>query len=229
MKLKSKVKNHKGKDVPIISSFTQSQREVMMNMYLSSVVCKSESIEVFSIMDVIYKYLNTKDVLVNSINPIIHNTELDKVDTAVDLMHEISRLVNDEELLNRLHDLRVEAYRVKDPIVDKTTRVKGTKLYVSKMNRAILFSFNIDAWRIDISYKIRIGLSDDDITELYDKYDIDNYESVPFKELSKYEFKVEPIDKFLVSVRECNQENSSKQIHVTKNINIENRVIVTYY
>lgn len=228
MKVRSKIKNHKGKEVSLISSFTQSQKELMTNMYLSSVVCNLEDIEKKSTMGFIHLYLTSEAILNNHIYPIIHNSELDKVDIAVDLMHCVSEIVNDPDFMNSVGEARDDLYMDKLPFADKTTRVKGIRMYTIGISRAVVFSFYIENWRIDISYKFKIELSEDNLKELYDKHNIDSDNTVPLSELTHFRHEIDPIDKFTVSVRECDSEINSKQINVMKNINISNRVIITH-
>lgn len=228
MKSKNRVKNRKGKEVPIIASFTQSQRDLMINMYLSSVVCNLEDIEKKSTMGFIHLYLTSEAILNDRIYPIIHNSELDKVDIAVDLMHCVSEIVNDPDVMDGIGKTRDDLYMDKLPFADKTTRVKGTRMYTIGISRAVVFSFYIENWRVDISYKFKIELSEDNLKELYSKYNIDSGDTVPLSELTHFKHEIDPIDKFTVSVRECESENSSKQINVMKNINISNRVLITH-
>lgn len=220
----SKQKRKKQMSQKTLEDAINLRKTLLTQKYLSSVVARIEDVEKNSTIASFVRYAEAPDL--KKIVSDLDNDE-DKVDVAMELMHSISELFNGDEMKHIINETRKVMYDKYNPTRDIISPTKKVKLALVKTIRALTFRINLNEnWDVDVTYPLTLQYDDADIERLYDEWDVKT-DTVPMKSLAKYEFKIHPIDKFYISVRQHDKNSSVKQGYVMKNTHSVNRIVIT--
>lgn len=229
--MKNKKKRTKKMSSKTMARQIDIQKTLMVQRYLTHLKSSIDKVENNGTIKIMRDLFNEvwihklrKCVAINSIS--------DSVERLSVVWSTVNDLIHDQTMIDGINDVLKLAYEKSGPESPRFDTVNTNRLRVSvgRTTRRISFNLVYDNYLIEISYILNMGVSSEDLDRITSELWDGLVDGVAIKAYNELEFKVEPVTRFGLNIKELSGDEKSrvKQGVVAKHTPITNKVVMTY-